>query len=94
MVRRAYDATVKQLAHHLRELREASGRTLETAAEAVGMHAKHLQRIENGTVNVTLKTLVAISVAYGVSLPDVFALKPERAGRRSVDARIPSSRRR
>lgn len=65
---------MKQLAGRLRELREASDRTLETAAEAVGMHAKHLQRIENGTVNITLKTLVAIVLAYGVSLADIFAM--------------------
>lgn len=93
MVRRAYDLVVKQLASRLRELRQASGRTLETAAEAVGLHAKHLQRIENGTVNVTLKTLVAVSVAYGTPLADVFTLMPNGAAATARQARPRRARR-
>jgi transcriptional regulator with XRE-family HTH domain len=49
----------------------------EAAAERIGIHAKHLQRIETGSVNVTIATLVAVAVAYSVPLLRLF--EPETA---------------
>jgi transcriptional regulator with XRE-family HTH domain len=61
-----------QLGLRLRELRSRAELTQERAAEAIGLHVKHLQRLERGTVNVTLATLVGCSLAYGVSLGELF----------------------
>lgn len=44
----------------------------EAAAELIGIHSKHLQRVENGAANVTMATLVALSLAYRVPLPTLF----------------------
>jgi transcriptional regulator with XRE-family HTH domain len=51
-----------------RALRQARALTQEAAAEVIGIHPKHLQRLEAGAVNVTLATLVAITLSYGVPL--------------------------
>lgn len=75
VTRRAYEAAAKLLAVRLRDLREARGWGIEEAAEAAGMHPKHLQRLErlepvpSHDPNVTLKTLAALATAYGVSIP-------------------------
>lgn len=50
--------------------------TQETASEIAGLHAKHLQRVERGTSNVTIATLTALSLAYGVSLEALFSPEP------------------
>ncbi|MFE8604825.1 helix-turn-helix transcriptional regulator [Archangium violaceum] len=56
----------------LRTLREKRGLTQEQAAEMIGVHPKSMPRIEGGTANPTVATLVAASVAYGVPLRDFF----------------------
>jgi transcriptional regulator with XRE-family HTH domain len=60
----------------LRQLREERDLTQEQAAEAAGLHAKHLSVIENGAVNVTFSSLVALAVAYKVSLATFFEDTP------------------
>lgn len=56
----------------LRELREERGLTQEQAAEMMGIHPKSMPRIEGGTANPTVATLVAASAAYAVPLRDLF----------------------
>ncbi len=63
---------VPDLAARLRELRAARGWTQEEAAEAIGLHAKQLQRMEGAKANPTLATLVAVAAAYGVDLGALF----------------------
>ena len=63
---------------HLRALRTARALTQESASEAIGIHPKHLQRIELGTGNATVATLVAIAVAYEVPLTSLFEEPPEK----------------
>jgi transcriptional regulator with XRE-family HTH domain len=46
--------------------------TQEQAAERIGIHPKHLGRIEGGTVNLTFGTLIAMAVAYQVSAAEMF----------------------
>jgi transcriptional regulator with XRE-family HTH domain len=60
------------LGTRLRDLRNRAELTQERAAEAIGLHVKHLQRLERGTVNVTLATLVSCTLAYGVKLGELF----------------------
>lgn len=66
----------RRLGQHLRELRKARELSQEAAAEAIGIHPKHLQRIERGVGNATVATLVAISVAYKVEIPSLFEESP------------------
>jgi transcriptional regulator with XRE-family HTH domain len=61
----------------LRELREERGLTQEQAAELMGVHPKSMPRIEGGTANPTVATLVAASVAYKVPLRDLFSEEEE-----------------
>ncbi len=63
---------LKRLGLRLRELREQRGLTQEQAAELMGVHPKSMPRIEGGTANPTVATLVAASVAYKVPLRELF----------------------
>lgn len=38
----------------------------------MGIHVKHISRVETGSANVTVATLVAASLAYNVSMRDLF----------------------
>lgn len=62
----------------LRELRTALMLSQEEAAERIGIHPKHLQRIEVGGANVTLATLVAAAVAYSVKVSALFTPTPKK----------------
>jgi transcriptional regulator with XRE-family HTH domain len=61
-----------RLGRRLRKVREGKGLTQEQAAEQIGIHPKHLGRVEGGTGNPTISTLIALSLAYGVRLPALF----------------------
>lgn len=62
----------RRLAAHLKALRKARGLSQDEAAEVSGLHGKHLLRIESGRVNVTLATLVALSIGYRVPMAELF----------------------
>jgi len=66
-----------RLGRRLRELRESQGLTQEQAAELMGVHPKSMPRIEGGTANPTVATLVAASMAYKVPLRDLFPEEDE-----------------
>jgi DNA-binding XRE family transcriptional regulator len=68
----------KRLGQRLRELRTARGLTQEQAAEMIGIHPKYMPRVEAGRANLTVDTLIAASVAYGVSLSDLFPKTHEK----------------
>jgi hypothetical protein len=51
------------------------------AAELIGCHAKHLQRVEAGQVNLKLLTLVAAAMIYGVKLDALFKRSKTRSAR-------------
>ncbi len=46
----------------------------------MGIHPKSMPRLEGGTTNPTVATLVAASVAYKVSLRDLFPDREEEEG--------------
>lgn len=54
------------LAHNVRRLRDARGWTQETAAEHLGIAPTHVQKLEYGIVNVTLKTLGQLCRGFAV----------------------------
>jgi transcriptional regulator with XRE-family HTH domain len=72
--------TLKRLGSRLRDLRVERGLSQEEAAEAMGIHPKSMPRLEGGTTNPTLATLVAASVAYKVPLRDLFPESEEERG--------------
>jgi transcriptional regulator with XRE-family HTH domain len=77
---RALREEQRRLGARLRALREERALTQEQAAERIGLHSNHLQRLERGAANVTLATLVAVSLAYGVSIRSLFEqARAERA---------------
>jgi DNA-binding XRE family transcriptional regulator len=61
------------LAERMRTLRQERGWTQQSAAAAIGVSLKQLQRVELGQANVTLTTLLACALVYGVELRDLFA---------------------
>ena len=68
----------QRLGEHLRALRVERELSQEEAAEAIGIHPTHLQRLERGVGNATVATLVAIAMAYEVTLPSLFKPSDER----------------
>lgn len=75
-LKRPIEAAQKRLGLRLRQLREERDLTQEEASELAGLHAKHLSVIENGGVNVTFTSMVALAVAYKVSLSAFFEGSP------------------
>jgi transcriptional regulator with XRE-family HTH domain len=67
-----FGTEVKRLGGQIRRLRIERGLTLEKAAEYTTVDWKHLQKIEAGTVNSTVLTLVRVAHGYGVPLKAFF----------------------
>lgn len=61
-----------RLARSARKLREARGWTQEAAAEKAHMNARHYQKVEEGAVNVTLRTLGQLCRAFAVDIEALF----------------------
>jgi transcriptional regulator with XRE-family HTH domain len=59
------DALQQQVGSNLREAREAQGLSQEHLAHLAGLATRHLQKIEAGQVNVTLRTLARLGSALG-----------------------------
>lgn len=68
-----FGVEIKRLGGQVRKLRLERGLTLEKAAEHTTIDWKHLQKVEAGTVNPTVLTLVRIAQGYGVKLGALFA---------------------
>ena len=68
----SYKKSVAALGKQIRKLRQARGWTLEQAAEAMSMDATQLAKIEAGSLNVTLVTLVRIADGLGVKVGMLF----------------------
>jgi transcriptional regulator with XRE-family HTH domain len=62
----------REIGARVRGVREKKGLTQEQAAELTGIHAKHVGRIEAGSTNVTISTLIALAAAYEVRLAAFF----------------------
>jgi transcriptional regulator with XRE-family HTH domain len=53
-------------------LRSARDWTQEEAAEKASLNPRHYQKIEDGVVNVTLRTIDQLCRAFGVDVPELF----------------------
>lgn len=62
----------RKLATRLRRLRAQQAMTQAEAAEKAGLHAVYVARVERGTANPTVASLVALAHAYGVSFGALF----------------------
>lgn len=68
----SFKKSVAALGKQIRKLRQARGWTLEQASEAMSMDATQLAKIEAGSLNVTLVTLVRIADGLGVKVGMLF----------------------
>jgi DNA-binding XRE family transcriptional regulator len=74
--KRTRDATAdaqRRLGLTLVRLRKDRLLSQESAAALAGLHEKYLSRLERGLSNPTLSTLVAMSLAYKVTLAEMFS---------------------
>jgi len=61
------------LAANVTRLRERAGWTQQQAAEEMGLDVKHLQKLEYGELNPSLRTLVRVAGAFGIMVGRLFA---------------------
>jgi len=57
----------KEIGRRIRDARVAAGLTQEAAAAAAGIDAKRWQRLEQGSVNATVRTLGRVAGALGMT---------------------------
>jgi transcriptional regulator with XRE-family HTH domain len=62
----------QRLARALQRERARKRWTQEQAAEAAGLHPRHYQKLEEGSVNVTIGTLERLSRGFGVDVRRFF----------------------
>lgn len=75
-VEKAAAEALAKLGKRLKYLRgNRCGLSQDEAAERAGLHPNALSRIESGKQNVTLLTLVALALAYGVTVEALFDRK-------------------
>lgn len=67
----------RRLASRLREIREQRGLTQEEVAHSAGMAPRHIQKIEAGEVNVTLRTIARLCRALQVEAAELLEQPPE-----------------
>ena len=63
----------RTIAKNIRYHRQQSGLTQESAAQAMGIATRHLQKIESGEVNITIRTLCYIAKALAVRVSDLLS---------------------
>lgn len=78
----------RALGARVRALRHEAGWTLESAAERCDLDWKHLQKLEAGSLNVTLVTLVRVAVGFRKTVAALFAgpaSRSKKTNRRLTD---------
>lgn len=85
-------ATLRYIAGNVRKLRRRAGMTQEQLAEEAAFELRFFQRLERGTVNLSIDSLVRLARALGVppavllrraTLPPAQPGRPSRSRRRS-----------
>ncbi len=75
-VSRAASAVQREVGRRVRRAREAAKLTQEAAAHRAGIDYKRWQRIEQGTVNLTLRTLVRVAAALDMDFWALLRARP------------------
>lgn len=63
-----FEAAKRHLAANIAGLRATRGWSQQEAADAAGLDLKHLQKVEYGSLNVSLATLVRLARAFQTSV--------------------------
>lgn len=66
-----YKNLLKRIGSNIKKYRELKGMTQEALAAKAGLAVRHIQKIEAGTVNLTMMTLGKISSALNVHPSDL-----------------------
>ena len=61
----------RKLARNVRALRDRKRWTFEETAHRADLHWRHLQKVEAGEVNATIRTLVRLARAFGVDADEL-----------------------
>ncbi len=69
---------MKELGRRIRAARAKAGLTQEAVASRTGIDYKRYQRLEQGAVNATIRTLARLAAAMGSSVWDLLTVKPRR----------------
>lgn len=79
------DRVIRGLGRRVAELRTQAGWTQEELAERMKQPVKYLQRIESGSQNLSVRTLVRFANSLGVPMAELFqppaSLRMPRPGR-------------
>lgn len=67
----------RRLATNIRLLRQGRDISQDELSSRAGLAVRHLQKLEAGEVNATLKTLAAVGAALGVD-PQALLQEPQR----------------
>ena len=68
----------KKLGKRLQQLRQARGLSQEDVSHDAGLGRSYYWRLEQGTINPTLETLVRLSNTLGVGIADLFESTPKK----------------
>lgn len=88
--RARYARQAEHFADTVRQLRHASGATLQEVAQRSGLAASTLSKVENGQLSPTYETLLRLADGLGVDIAELFASESPidvASGRRSVTRR-------
>jgi transcriptional regulator with XRE-family HTH domain len=93
LVARTLDAedVIADVGRRVAELRAQKGLTQQALAEELGLSWKYLQQVELGLENLTLKSLVRLSNALGVTPPELFSAPVSRKRRPGRPRKRPTS---
>ncbi|MGB8298126.1 MAG: helix-turn-helix transcriptional regulator [Polyangia bacterium] len=82
---------IADVGRRVAELRAQKGLTQQALAEELGLSWKYLQQVELGLENLTLKSLVRLSNALGVTPVDLFSAPVSRKRRPGRPRKRPTS---
>ena len=79
-----FAAVRRSLAVQMSQLRERAEWTQQEAADAIGIDVKHLQKLEYGALNPSLRTLVRVAAAFRVPIGRLLETTARAPKRRPV----------
>jgi XRE family transcriptional regulator, regulator of sulfur utilization len=87
-MKRTKDNTESLLGQRIRSLRDIKGWTQQELGSQADVNYKFIGEIERGQQNPSFNTLVKISTALGVELPELFRFEDEITDRKEIENRI------
>ena len=87
-MKRSKDKAEILLGYRIRSLRNIKGWTQQELGNHADVNYKFIGEIERGQQNPSFNTLVKISDALGVELPELFRFEGEITDRKEIESRI------